>query len=501
MSETPTGDATNLDNSAEFRQSLIRSLLLPLLLLPLLIGIFLWQFQSLLATSQLVDRTNQVIAQLHITQELLVDQETGVRGYVITGEEEFLEPYNRGRAQLPNAIVRLNQLVFDNPEQQQKLNGLINRSEEWQAFAHDVLTTKRANGDTTALVLTRRGKLLMDDMRARLAEMIASETRMRDIRSRSAQSSSGQIVIGSVVGTLLLGMIIAWFIVRELRRLSHQYTLLLAQSAERAAVLVSEIEVRRAAERRLLEKASELEGVANSLEARNRELDQFAYITSHDLKAPLRGIANLSQWIEEDLGDAVTDEVRQHLNMLRGRVNRMESFIEGILLYSRVGRVLGTVEQVNVAALLDDIIEYIAPPPGFTITVVPPMPTIPAERLRLEQVFSNLLTNAIKHHDRQDGAITISVEPHGAFYRFAVADDGPGIAPEYQERIFVIFQTLASRDRVESSGLGLALIRKIVEQHNGHVWVESREGHGATFSFTWPQHRFGLLHTATTRGP
>jgi signal transduction histidine kinase len=203
------------------------------------------------------------------------------------------------------------------------------------------------------------------------------------------------------------------------------------------------------------------------------------------LKAPLRGIANLAQWIEEDLGDNATADIRQQLELLKGRAHRMEALIDGILQYSRVGRVGERPQPVAVERLLDEVIDLLAPPPG-SVRVEPDMPTIQAERVPLQQVFHNLIGNALKHGG-PDVQISVSCAERPGFYAFSVADTGPGIAPQYHERIFGIFQTLASRDRVEGSGLGLALVKKIVERQGGQVTLDSAEGRGATFTFTWPR--------------
>lgn len=235
----------------------------------------------------------------------------------------------------------------------------------------------------------------------------------------------------------------------------------------------------------LRERTASLARLTRQLEERNRELDQFAYITSHDLKAPLRGIANLAQWIEEDLGEHATEEISQQLELLRGRAHRMEALIDGILQYSRVGRVGEPPLPVDVGELVDEVIDLLAPPPG-AVTVEQGLPTVVAERVPLQQVFHNLIGNALKHGG-PGVRVSVSCEPQGECYAFTVADDGPGIAPQYHERIFGIFQTLASRDRVEGSGLGLALVKKIVEQRGGQVGLDSDEGRGAAFTFTWPR--------------
>ncbi|HEX5690197.1 MAG TPA: PAS domain-containing protein, partial [Roseiflexaceae bacterium] len=168
----------------------------------------------------------------------------------------------------------------------------------------------------------------------------------------------------------------------------------------------------------LQERTDELASMTASLEERNRELDQFAYVTSHDLKAPLRGIANLSQWIEEDLGDQATDDIRKQLDLLRGRVHRMEALIDGILQYSRVGRVKSDIESVDVGALLHEVVDMLGAPPEYTVEIGPNMPTITTERLRLQQVFANLLSNAVKHRSRPDGRACVGVTDAGRMYEF-----------------------------------------------------------------------------------
>jgi PAS domain S-box-containing protein len=231
----------------------------------------------------------------------------------------------------------------------------------------------------------------------------------------------------------------------------------------------------------------ERERLIGALARSNRELDQFAYVASHDLKAPLRGIANLSQWIEEDLGDAVQPDVVEKMTLMRGRVARLEALIDGILQYSRAGRVRSQVETVDVGALIKEVIELLEPPAETEITVDGGMPVIRTERTPLQQVFMNLINNAIKYNRRAGATIHVSVEDRGTRYAFSVSDNGPGIEPEYHERIFGIFQTLESRDRVEGTGIGLSVVKKTVELHGGTVAVRSAPGEGATFTFEWPK--------------
>lgn len=242
-------------------------------------------------------------------------------------------------------------------------------------------------------------------------------------------------------------------------------------------------------QRQLEDHHRELERYANELERSNRELDQFAYIVSHDLKAPLRAISNLSAWIEEDLGSRLTGESADHMRLLRQRVVRMDQLIDGILEYSRIGRVGMAIGRVDVGELLDEIIENLGVPSGFTVTVPDDLPTLQTSRVRLAQVFGNLLGNAVHHHPRKDGRIDVRADDLGEWYRFEVRDDGDGIAPEFHDRIFTIFQTLKPRDVHESTGVGLAIVKKIVEEQGGMLELRSDDGEGASFSFTWPKNQ------------
>jgi len=222
-----------------------------------------------------------------------------------------------------------------------------------------------------------------------------------------------------------------------------------------------------------------------ALENTNRELDQFAYVASHDLKAPLRGIANLSQWIEDDLGDRMDEQTRAHIHLLRGRVVRLENLIGGILAYSRAGRDAGEHARVDVAALVGEVWELLAPPPTARLEILGRLPHLRASRIQLQQILMNLIGNAIKHNANRELRITVSAQRAGRRWELAVSDDGVGVAREYADKIWGLFQTLERRDKLESTGIGLSVVRKIVESHGGRAWVDSEPGRGATFRFSW----------------
>lgn len=223
------------------------------------------------------------------------------------------------------------------------------------------------------------------------------------------------------------------------------------------------------------------------LERSNRELDQFAYVASHDLRAPLRAIDNLAAWIAEDAGALLPAPSREHLQKLQERIQRMENLLDDLLAYSRADRLHGQPTLVDSRALVQSVVQLFAPASTFQIVLPPTMPHFLTVRVPLETVFRNLIGNAIKHHQRPDGTIIIGAMDGEQQVTFTVSDDGPGIDPEFHERIFGMFQTLRPRDQVEGSGIGLAIVKKIVESLGGKIAVESTGGQGATFRFTWPK--------------
>jgi len=233
-------------------------------------------------------------------------------------------------------------------------------------------------------------------------------------------------------------------------------------------------------EQRVVERTDELK-------QRNLELDQFAYVASHDLRAPLRAIDHLATWIEQDAGAQLPGPSLTHLITLRNRVKRMENLLTDLLAYSRAGRVQHQMEQVDTGELVTEIVKFLAPPETFTIMVQEGMPRLTTERVPLELVLRNLISNAIKHHDRLAGHVAIKAQVLEGFIEFTVTDDGPGIAPIHHERIFQMFQTLKPRDLVEGSGMGLAIVKRMVESRKGKIQVDSAGERGTTFRFTWPK--------------
>jgi two-component system sensor kinase FixL len=231
----------------------------------------------------------------------------------------------------------------------------------------------------------------------------------------------------------------------------------------------------------------ELERAGQWLEAANKELNDFAHVVSHDLKAPLRGIRTLADWITADCADQLSEDGREQLRLLSNRADRMQGLIDGILRYSRAGHVKEERVRIDLKDLVAEVVDMLAPPENVEITVANELPVVELERTRIFQVFQNLLSNALKYMDKPVGHIVIGCRGDGEWWTFRVADNGPGIDKKYHEKIFQLFQTLTPRDGGESTGIGLSLVKKIVELYGGEVWLESTPGQGTTFFFTLPK--------------
>jgi signal transduction histidine kinase len=253
--------------------------------------------------------------------------------------------------------------------------------------------------------------------------------------------------------------------------------------------ITRDITERKRAEQKQAELILELSDTNAKVERINQELKDFAYIVSHDLKAPLRGIKTLADWISRDYFDKFDDAGKEQIGLLAARVERMHNLIEGILRYSRVGRVREKMVRLDLNDLLAEIVDMVAPPANIQVVVENEFPAVECERTSIIQVFENLLSNAVKYMDKPEGLITVRCEDDGEFWRFSVSDNGPGIAERHFEKIFRIFQTLTPRDEFESTGIGLTVIKKIVELYGGRIWVESEVGQGSTFFFTFPKSR------------
>jgi len=247
-----------------------------------------------------------------------------------------------------------------------------------------------------------------------------------------------------------------------------------------AAAVVAGIIERKRAEKRQLQLLQQLAEI-------NQELADFAYVVSHDLKAPLRAIRTLADWLCVDYQDKLDEQGKENLQLLNNRVDRMQSLIDGVLQYSRIGRTEQEKVPVDLSLLVPQIVESLGAPGHISVHIDPGLPAVEGDTTRITQVFQNLLSNAIKYMDKPQGSITVACVEEGAFWKFGVSDNGPGIEQKNFDRIFKLFQTLAPSDGHESTGVGLTIVKKVVEMYGGKVWVQSHVGQGSTFFFTLPK--------------
>ncbi len=226
--------------------------------------------------------------------------------------------------------------------------------------------------------------------------------------------------------------------------------------------------------------------VVANLERSNKELDDFAYVASHDLKAPLRDVQNLANWIREDAAASLPPASLRHFELLEQRLQRMEKLLDDLLEYSRAGRKFEPAAPFRLDQLLEEILALLPPPPGFTIHLPTTDLELSTPRVPLRHIIQNLVGNALKHHDREQGSISVEAKLEGSFVRIEVADDGPGIPESSHEKVFQLFTTLRSRDEIEGSGVGLAIVKKTVEAFGGCIRIQSSGERGCVVSFTWP---------------
>ena len=486
--------------------------------LVLVVAIFAFtELSSVSAARRWSNHTIDVIDAIHDVQTTLLVAEAGQRGFVVTGDVGYLDTYRDSIARARSEVGHLRDLTADNHEQQVRVEELERDMDEQHAALDASLRwhAERDHVDPAAAAVTGRSKVAVARARGVIDELLRSEERLlhqRESAHERGLQSTGMVIGGGSLAAFLLGLVTNIGIRRGVVERRHTQQLIEEQAlrlevqtdvlVENERALAQRFDELRAVNDKLddqihgLTKAKaeveaaldDLRQTSKALEIANRDLEQFAYVASHDLKAPLRGIASVSDWLEEDLGPSISAKSRELLGLLHGRVARMGALIDGILAYSRVSRQKEERERVDVAALVGEIGTLLgAPPRVVTFDGQESMTPILVQKVPFQQVLMNLVGNALKHGAGKQPAVRVAIRAAGERWELSVSDDGPGIAPQFHERIFRIFHTLASRDRVEGTGIGLAIVKKLVDDRGGRVWVESEPGKGAMFCFTWPK--------------
>ncbi|HEX5163845.1 MAG TPA: CHASE3 domain-containing protein [Thermomicrobiales bacterium] len=452
-------------------------------------------------------QTLETIDETNATYAALLDMESGYRGFLLTGQDRFLDPYFNGKRDFENLLSMLMQRSQDSSSELARWRDIAQRAETWQQeiiepgiqIRRDVNAGAAEIDAVTNWVSTNAGRQQVDDMREIFAEAIDAERAVLDERQQEAADENARLRQTLIFGTLLavvLGVGMALLLARDVVGGVGR----LARSAERIAGgdLTERTGLRRNDEvgdaaaafdrmadqlqRSVIERDQREQDLARS----NAELEQFAYVASHDLQEPLRAVVSYVQLLEKRYKDQLDERASKYIAYAVDGGQRMQTLINDLLTYSRVGRANEEFEPVDMEHVLDRAITSVrvAVEESEAVITHDPLPVVTADERMLTQLFQNLLSNAIKFSGDRPPRVHVSAARQPDEWLFAVRDEGIGIAPEYAQRIFVIFQRLHGRDEYPGTGIGLAICKKIVDRHGGRLWVESTFGAGATFYFT-----------------
>ena len=430
---------------------------------------------------------------------------SGLRGYLLTNEIFFIQTYDSATIENEQILRELSTLVPAKSDQKILLDDIYQLHKYWKTeFAAPLLEAKKVimltdSGHSTFNKLYRDqiAKGLETDVQRSLhqkfSEFVNVEYGFRDSQKKLLNESVS--ITKSVTFTLtaisvVAGMFIAMFIARYI----SSRILTMVNMANSIAEGYYNAHMQDTGKSELSQLGKTLNHMAyillqniSQLKRQRDQLDQFAHIVSHDIKAPLRGIDNVVTWIEEDHSFALPTKVNEYLHLIKRRLKRTESLLNGLLRYAKIGKHEAEVELIDVNELIDEIREYLPKRPGIELRVQPNLPILRSERLPLLQIFANLITNAVKYHDKESGHVKVYHKVARDHYQFFVEDNGPGIDKHHHEKIFVIFQTLDERHGEESTGVGLAIVKKILGDRSLDIKVVSESDKGSVFSFTWPK--------------
>ncbi len=451
--------------------------------------------------SHFLNSSQEIIRSSGQFQRSILEMQNSFRGYLLSQDSSFLSGYHRGIQEMPQVILTLKALVQNDPSQRQLLDTISDLHTQWIQYSRNIInasrsTNKNALGSEYSSLFENTfkkqiGKKIIDSITVNFASLNSIEYKARELHTQNLARSIKMTKFLSFIFismTIGIGIITVIYVIRSVsRRIKSMVNL--AESISKGNFTVIKDEYNDELSSLSLSMnvmSSTLERSITQLEYRNTELDKFAYVVSHDLKAPLRGIYNVIKWIQEDVGDEISPKLDEYLQIISKRTVRMELLINGLLEYARL-RTKAKLEHTNVHEIVSDIIADIVP--NSYQVELRDLPTFTTECLKLQQVFSNLISNAVKFTPPEKGKLIISAIDKVDHFEFTVKDNGTGIDPIYHERIFEIFQTLREKDQDESTGIGLSIVKKILEEHHETIRVESMLGQGAAFIFTWHKNR------------
>jgi signal transduction histidine kinase len=461
------------------------------------------------ARETVVGRIDPALQQALRLESALVDQETGLRGYVLGADEDVLNPYTAGVRQQNGAIRQLELLLDDMTEVKADLALVVEHAEEWRtSYAQPTIAEIATSPDEKPSMTVDRGKALFDPVRDAL-EVLDDDLNAARLDATSALGSAADSVNLALIGIAVAFALVITLLAVGLRRAAIRPVSRLAEEVRLVArgdfdhpvepsgprelrELGADVNVMR--ERILTDLSAakvahaELDTRTKDLERSNAELEQFAYIASHDLQEPLRKVASFCQLLERRYKGKLDERADQYIAFAVDGAKRMQILINDLLAFSRVGRIVRESVEVSCDAVVEQALANLADAIERTGASVETdeLPTVSAEVPLLTAVFQNLIGNALKFRGEEPPKVRITARRDGGFWEFSVADNGIGIDPEYADRIFVIFQRLHNKADYPGTGIGLAMCRKIVEYHGGTIWLDTSVESGSRFCFTLP---------------
>jgi signal transduction histidine kinase len=481
---------------------------------------------------QLIDNIQPARVAAYRLQAALRDQETAVRGYVIAADPQFLAPYYDGQKAEQAAAQSIREQLAGRPELIGDLDAIEQAAATWRSGYAEPLIASVTPGIPNVVTKTNAetGKSKFDSLRTlfdtqnhHLATARTDAVNQLDTAQAWRDRALGVVIAAFLITGLVITILLRNAVTRPLeslaaacRRITNgsfgQHIVpqgpkdirsIAADVEDMRQRIVDELDASSAARAELDEQAAELR-------RSNAELEQFAYVASHDLQEPLRKVASFCQLLEKRYGDQFDERGQQYLDFAVDGAKRMQVLINDLLTFSRVGRLNATLVEVNLDTVLDEAIANVATAiteTGAEIDRSGPLPRVLGDPTLLIMLWQNLVSNAVKFR-REDQAprIAITAEPgsdeHEGQWMFTFSDNGIGIADEFVDKVFVIFQRLHGRDAYAGTGIGLALVKKIVEHHGGTIWIDTSYDDGTRFRFTLPaltapQHQPQLEGTAS----
>ena len=461
------------------------------------------QSEKVRENSDFVVLSTSIVKNGNRFQRNILNMGSGLRGFLLTGDDYFLQAYDSAAQENDVILKELFTQVHDTSEQTVLLKEIKELNDRWLTDFARPLRQAKIGAEASDRNLPYFNKLytekmkisderkLNTDLQKKIREFINLEYERRssreDLLAFSVQKTKTVSFTLTTFSVVMALFVVSFLIYRISNRINKMVKM--ADSITGGNYEVHTEETGRdelsSLARSLNYMAKTLSFTISELKRKNTELDQFAHIVSHDMKAPLRGIDNVVTWIEEDHKQELSPKVADYLQLIKGRVIRGENLIQGLLSYARIGKDQNHEEELNIHSLVEEVLENFTVNTGTKVNISPLLPVIYSEKLPLLQIFSNLIGNAIKYNDKEQGEISVYHKEYADQWEFFVKDNGPGIGKNYHEKIFLIFQTLQERDSFESTGVGLAIVRKILDSRNEKIFVSSEPGKGSVFSFTW----------------